>query len=138
MGLAVSTVERSFSDEDPWRSPPTVMLASAVLVATRVPKAELEAPTCGAFARVRLTERGTRVEMQCPTAGRFAVDIAKGELGPQPIPSTGCTAMADVIPGRYLAGGKISVTAQMLSDRFLLRSGAIPHLTSAVRTKRWS
>ena len=104
MGLAVSTAERSFSDEGQRRSPPTVMLASAVLVATRVPKAELEAPTCGAFARVRLTERGTRVEMHAVTTGRFAEETAKDELGPRWILPASCTATANVIPGRCLAG----------------------------------
>ncbi len=104
MGLVVGTAERSFSDEARERSPPMVRPASAVLVATRVLKVELEEPTCGAFARERLTERGTRVEMQCPTAGRFTGEIVKGELGPQPIPPAGCTATANVIPGRGLAG----------------------------------
>ncbi len=70
--MTVRVAERSFSDWDQMRSPPTVRFASAVLVATRVLKAELAEAACGAFSRERLTERGTRVEMQHPTAGRFA------------------------------------------------------------------
>ena len=62
-------------------SPPTIRLASAVLVATRVPRAELEEPTFGALARERLAERGTRVETQCPTDGRFAEGDCEGRAG---------------------------------------------------------
>ena len=81
MGLAGRTAERSIGDGDRRRSPPTVRLASAVLVATRVPKAELEEPSVGALARERLTERETRVEAQCPTVGRFAKRDCEGRAG---------------------------------------------------------
>jgi hypothetical protein len=64
MGTAVSMAKRSIGGWDRMRSPPTVRLASAVLVAARVPKAELEEPTFGALARERLAERGTRGETQ--------------------------------------------------------------------------
>ena len=64
MGLAVGMAERSIGGWDRMRSPPTVRFASAVLVAARVPKAELEEPTFGALARERLAERGTRGETQ--------------------------------------------------------------------------
>ncbi len=64
MGLAVGMAERSIGGWDRMRSPPTVRVASAVLVATRVPKAELEEPAFGALARERLAERGTRGETQ--------------------------------------------------------------------------
>ena len=63
-GLAVGMAERSIGGWDRMRSPPTVRFASAVLVAARVPKAELEEPTFGALARERLAERGTRGETQ--------------------------------------------------------------------------
>jgi len=46
-------------------------------------------------------------------------EIAKGELGPQAIPSAECTTTAGVIPGRCLTGEKASEAAEMLSDRFL-------------------
>lgn len=64
MGLAVGMAERSIGGWDRMRSPPTVRFASAVLVAARVPKAELEEPAFGALGRERLAERGTRGETQ--------------------------------------------------------------------------
>lgn len=64
MGLAVGMAERWIGGWDRMRSPPTVRFASAVLVAARVPKAELEEPAFGALARERLAERGTRGETQ--------------------------------------------------------------------------
>jgi hypothetical protein len=78
-------------------------LASAVLAATRVPKAEMEEPTFGALATERLAERGARIETHQPTADNFAKGIAKGELGSLTDPLRRCTTAerrrADPIPG---------------------------------------
>jgi hypothetical protein len=75
------TVRGTVGDWDRVGSPPTVRSASAMLVTTRVPKAELEEPSFGALVRERLAERGTRSETQDPTAGSFASAGGEGRAG---------------------------------------------------------
>ncbi len=55
--------------------------ASAVLAATRIPKAEMEEPTFGALTTERLAERGARIETQHPTAGGSARTDCEGRTG---------------------------------------------------------
>ena len=73
--------ERAIGGQDRMGSPPTVRLTSAVLVATRVPKAELEEPVFGALPEDAWQgeEQGLRRRIR-PPAASYAV-MAKGELG---------------------------------------------------------
>jgi hypothetical protein len=87
------------------RSPPTMRAAAAVLVATRVPEAELEEPSCGALVRVPSAERGTRSETQYPTVGSFASGDGEGRAGfLERSRPRGASWAVNVPPGRCLAG----------------------------------
>ena len=97
--------------------------ASAVLAATRVPKAEMEEPTFGALATERLAERGARIETHQPTADNFARELRRANWAPSPILSAGAPRRSDAEQIRYLAGRRISAKAESRCDRFLLDQG---------------
>ncbi len=63
--------------------------ASAVLAATRVPKAGMEEPRLRALATERLAERGARIEKQPLTADNSARSLRRANWTPSPILSAG-------------------------------------------------
>jgi len=119
-GLAGLVTERAIGGQDPMGSPPTMRSASAVLVTTRMPKAELEESAFGTLARERLAVRGTRNEtLGRPPAASHAACLRRANWAPHAVPSARCPATVGVLPSRRLAGENISVTAEVLSDRLL-------------------
>jgi hypothetical protein len=115
-----------FADRAGWGRRPRSRATSAVLATTRVPKAEMEGPTCGALATERWVERGAREGTRPACRQLRPRGRAKGELGSPDDPIRTSTAVAQRQLGPRLGGRKSSTMAAAVGDRCLPGQGHFP------------
>jgi len=115
----------SLADREDWGRRLRSGAASAVLAATRIPKAEMEEPPGGHLPQNawQSEERGRDAAR---TSAASPAGLAKDALGSPGDPVRTSTAVAQRQFGPRLGGRKISRMAAGLFDRFLLEQGDFP------------